>query len=933
MISPKAQYNLKNAQRYFREHLQVGDYYAQENAVQGEWFGQGAEQLELSGFVHENDFIALCDGNNPTTGERLTMRRNHTRIEFGKETANRRIFYDFTISPPKSVSIVGLYQDERIVKIHDEAVRMSMREMEKYAMTRVRKMGRSDDRSTGNFVAASFRHDTSRALDPHLHTHCILFNATFDSVEKKWKALQNYEMLKARKFVENLYYHELSKGLIRFGYQIENNIRDFEIKGVSVELIEKFSKRNQQINEAVKEHLSKGKFIGNLMDLRDRFAHEKRDRKIKDSTAEKLLSHWDQQLTDRERKTLTGKLSGGEGTPIESDLKAIIDWADEHLFERKSVVEDYQLKAAALSRGRGECFSLDNLNAEINKREYLKNGRNHKITTRLVLGRELEIVQSAQEGKGTCLPFHEKYQPSMPSVTDEQKAAIRQILSSRDYITLFRGGAGTGKTFTLQEIDKGLREAGFETLVLAPQRQQVIDLEKDGFKAQTVAHFLTQKELPNNAVAIIDEAGQISGKQMSDLIHTLKANGARIILSGDTRQHGAVEASDALRAIEFHAGLEAAELSMIRRQNPDAARNENERKFIRGYRDAVKAASSGAILESFERLDSLGCVQEYDETNRKETLAEDYLQSKLEGERTLIVAQTWDEIHAVNAAVRKRLKDEGLLGHDTRLSFFQSRDLDEAQKRDARFYQEGDYAFFIRSYGRYRKRELVKIEGASLKGIALNKNGKTTTVGFKRAQRFIVVQKNDIDLASGDRLQMKFNGRALNGKPIANGELVTVIRIGGNGNITVKDDQGVSKILSPSQRLANLGYAVTSYASQGKTVDTVLFSDSRSKTATNRNQWYVSMSRARKKIKIYTSNKEALRDNLLQSGQRLLAMDFVGQKPVEKPAARKGLNRVKQAQQRALNFAKALMTTLRSRRARTRVFFRPPNFSRIRWKI
>src|SRR5439155_364174 len=99
-----------------------------------------------------------------------------------------------------------------------------------------------NDRLTGNFVSALFTHDTSRALDPHLHTHCIVFNATFDRVEKRWKALQNYDMLRARKYAENVYYHELAKRLRRFGYEIRNKPRgDFEIEGIAPELCERFS--------------------------------------------------------------------------------------------------------------------------------------------------------------------------------------------------------------------------------------------------------------------------------------------------------------------------------------------------------------------------------------------------------------------------------------------------------------------------------------------------------------------------------------------------------------------------------------------------------------------------------------------------------------------------------------------------------------------
>ena len=96
---------------------------------------------------------------------------------------------------------------------HARAVRLALREFEAFAATRVRTGGAQSDRLTGNFAAALFTHDTSRALDPHLHTHCIVFNATFDPVENRWKALQNYELLRARKFAENAYYHELAREL------------------------------------------------------------------------------------------------------------------------------------------------------------------------------------------------------------------------------------------------------------------------------------------------------------------------------------------------------------------------------------------------------------------------------------------------------------------------------------------------------------------------------------------------------------------------------------------------------------------------------------------------------------------------------------------------------------------------------------------------
>lgn len=100
MVTAKTQYSLRNAESYFAEHLCVGDYYEEGQRVAGEWFGQAANRLGLSGKVLAADFRALCENQNPSTQETLTVRLKTTRMEDGQTTANRRIFYDFTFSPP-----------------------------------------------------------------------------------------------------------------------------------------------------------------------------------------------------------------------------------------------------------------------------------------------------------------------------------------------------------------------------------------------------------------------------------------------------------------------------------------------------------------------------------------------------------------------------------------------------------------------------------------------------------------------------------------------------------------------------------------------------------------------------------------------------------------------------------------------------------------
>jgi ATP-dependent exoDNAse (exonuclease V) alpha subunit len=125
-------------------------------------------------------------------------------------------------------------------------------------------------------------------------------------------------------------------------------------------------------------------------------------------------------------------------------------------------------------------------------------------------------------------------------------------------------------------------------------------------------------------------------------------------------------------------------------------------------------------------------------------------------------------------------------------------------------------------------------------------------------------------LASGDRLQLKANGKTPRGQRLASGELVTVDSVLANGQIRLRD----GRVLGTDYRRFVRGFAITSYASQGKTVDYVLFSDSTVKAATNRKQWYVTISRGRKGVRIFTSDKAQLRENILHSVDRRLAMDL-----------------------------------------------------------
>src|SRR5208337_4292075 len=157
-----------------------------------------------------------------------------------------------------------------------------------------------------------------------------------------------------------------------------------------------------------------------------------------------------------------------------------------------------------------------------------------EIATHASLQRERDMIAVVQQGvdrydrlgKGRDFELSDHLHP-------EQKRAVEAALDSRDLAINIRGAAGTGKTATLREIDRGLRDAGHEVLAVAPTRSAVDELEKVGFRdAMTVSRLLEGQE-PQGAlrgrVLIVDEAGMVSGRQMQSLLEIWVERGEQVI--------------------------------------------------------------------------------------------------------------------------------------------------------------------------------------------------------------------------------------------------------------------------------------------------------------------------------------------------------------------------------------------------------------------
>jgi conjugative relaxase-like TrwC/TraI family protein len=104
---------------------------------------------------------------------------------------------------------------------HQRAVTEALQELEANAGARIRQGGANIDRATGNLVVALYHHDTSRELDPQLHTHAVAANLTYDGTERRWKALQASGIYERRSFLTEIYRNALAREVQKLGYEIE----------------------------------------------------------------------------------------------------------------------------------------------------------------------------------------------------------------------------------------------------------------------------------------------------------------------------------------------------------------------------------------------------------------------------------------------------------------------------------------------------------------------------------------------------------------------------------------------------------------------------------------------------------------------------------------------------------------------------------------
>lgn len=831
-----------------KSYYSTADYYTEGQELQGRWRGEGAKRLGLSGTVRKDQWDALCDNRRPDTGGVLTPRQK----------ANRRVGYDLNFHVPKSVSLLyAMSGDDRIPEAFRGAVDATMREMEAEAKGRVRRKGSNEDRVTGNLVWGEFIHLTARpedgVPDPHLHAHCFVFNATFDPVEERWKAAQLGDLKQDAPYFEAVFHARLARGLEELGLATERTVRGWEIAGIGGATRAAFSRRTARIESVARER--------GVTDpsAKAELGAKTRSGKAKELGMAELRALWRSRLSEREAHaidSLADRIGGPAIEPEADGAAQAVDRAMEHCFERASVVPERVLLAEALRRGFGRA-TRGAVEHQAARRPLVRAERRgvQLVTTREILAEESRMLSLARESRGRWRPLGgPRTEWTREWLNAEQRAAVDHVLTSRDGVMILRGAAGAGKTSALQELREAVESSGTRVSAFAPSADASRgELRRAGFEhADTVARLLLDERLQREArgsLLVVDEAGLLGTRTMRSVLELADRMQSRVVLVGDTRQHGAVERGSALRMLEAEAGLRPAEIKEIQRQRGQ-------------YKLAVRDLSEGDTRAGVQRLDALGWIRQIPSGEREAALARAYLETVRAGETALVVSPTHAEGDRITAEIRGQLRESGdLRGSGHAFTRLVPAHLTLGQRRDPASYERGDVLVFHQNARGYRRGQRVVVDDHPLP--------------LDQAERFGVFRATRIELFEGDRIRITHNGvTPEGGHRISTGDLFTVKGFTRTGDIVL--DNG-SELPGDYGHLS-YGQVVTSHASQGRTVDRVFIGQSSmSSAASSRAQFYVSVSRGRRQALVFTDDKHELLDAVSREDERMSGTELAAE--------------------------------------------------------
>lgn len=530
----------KKATDYYQE-----DYYAKEGESQGIWFGEGAKLLGKSDGCSIEQFKAALEG------------KISSDIDLKGNKPVHRPGYDLTFSAPKSVSILAVItKDERIFDAHRLAVNETLKYIEEhYGATRLKSNGQLNIKTTKNLLAVKFEHTDSRALDPNLHTHTVIMNAT-KCADGKWRTLYFDEIYDNKMLFGAIYRGHLAQRLMKQGLEIVQTTESglFELKGFDERLIKQLSKRREQITTELNNLGLSGAKAAQIANFNTR------DDKMKVDPGHLELA-WTIELQkcgvsiEWLKEYSNQAINRGSVAPLNpyNLVYSAVNKAAHELGEWKSAFKIDELKklAMGISVNSGSPMLLDKVIAEQFKHGDLLFLKNDLCTTQAARDLEMLNVLNMRHGKNKVLPIATNLGANYlaRNYTDTVRTSLKTLLTNSDQQLVVASSSLENYIAALKPLVKISYQQGACPIGITQTFKRVKDLSEElGIKrTQTIIGFLLSCEnraakigrkgltpmqlLHSKQIWILDFHSSISASQLNKLQNYAKQFGTRIIWS------------------------------------------------------------------------------------------------------------------------------------------------------------------------------------------------------------------------------------------------------------------------------------------------------------------------------------------------------------------------------------------------------------------
>ena len=627
-----------HSQRSFRHPT---EYYTAGEEPDGIWFNPN-DLLRLTDAknIDSKAFHRLYNGFDPETGDKLTKNAGSDKRSAG---------LDITFSADKSVSALWAIADTplrtKLEDAHNAASRMALQQifLKECSYTRTRVGGAEGDIHVdpAKMLGAMFQHGTSRAGDPQLHTHCVLFNAVQTDQDGVWRALHQKPLYLWIKAAGACYRSYLASNLAELGIKMERYGKDnayVRIQNMPKDLEQEWSKRSTEIVAAA---AAMGLKTADNSTLTQDIIMQTRQSKRGDQDPELRHIRWKHECEELyECASLVASVfdEAEDITP-----ERIREWAEKlddlpHVLTRIQAVFRTPQLAEALYNMHDP--SLGTLHPETIQSAIDRIVRNPELvaldrearTPESVAGLSHTVplstrhtLQMEKETRDLALTLSQREAFALPAqdiqdklqqlreedypLSDEQTSAIEYVAGRSGAVSIIEGAAGSGKTTTIRPIVDLYKKHGYNIIATAIAWRTAVELANDcDVPPHSAEQLLTMAahdklHLDDKSIIIVEEAGQLPTRHTHRILKLAEENGAKVILLGDTQQQQPIEAGPGLRLV--HDVVGSHRVDTIRRQLPDA---EDVLRDIHGF-DPDQAIDAAAALSPAERARVLSEIE------------------------------------------------------------------------------------------------------------------------------------------------------------------------------------------------------------------------------------------------------------------------------------------------------------------------------------